>query len=53
MRVNPSGGLPVATIKGMTISESNDIMYTLEREYPDHCPLIPQEANQRRGCILY
>ena len=52
MRVNPSGSLPVATIKGMTISESNDIMYTLEREFPDHCPLIPQRPIRRRGCML-
>jgi glutathione S-transferase len=45
-RVNPSGSLPVATIKGDTMTESNDIMYTLEREYPDHYPLIPKEADR-------
>ena len=42
-QINPSGGLPVATIKGRTISESNDIMMELERQFPHHKPLIPSD----------
>ena len=44
--INPSGSLPVATIKGVTITESNDIMTTLEKQFPDHHPLIPREQEQ-------
>ena len=46
-RVTPSGGLPVAVIGGMTMAESNDIMYKLERDYPQNYPLIPAEADKR------
>lgn len=41
MRINPSGGLPVATIKGTTMSESNDIMFEIERQFPTYKPLLP------------
>ena len=52
MRINPSGGIPVATIKGRTLTESNDIMFALEREFPANNPLIPPEedVNGRALC---
>ena len=47
--VNPSGSLPVATIKGRTLSESNDIMNLLEYEFPDNKPLYPtSEADKQK-----
>ena len=45
--VNPSGGLPVATINGKTMAESNDIIYTLESLYPSNNPLIPAGEAKR------
>lgn len=48
--VNPSGGLPVATIKGKTLAESNDIMFSLESAYPSHNPLIPTEEDKKALC---
>lgn len=44
MRVSRTGGLPVATIKGTTISESNDIINLLEKAFPEHNPLWPDSS---------
>lgn len=43
--LSPSGGIPVAVIKGRTISESNDIMMALEREFPDHKRMWPSNTD--------
>ena len=48
--VSPRGMLPVGIVKGRTISESNDIMSTLESSFPDHNPLLP---NQEADLDLY
>lgn len=45
LRMNPSGGIPVATIKGRTLSESNDIMAMLEEAFPQHRPLLPKVSD--------
>lgn len=42
MRMNPSGGLPVAIIKGKVVSESNDIMMILESTFTKN-PLLPTD----------
>ena len=39
----PSGLLPVLELDGRIITESEVIMLTLEREFPDHRPLLPPE----------
>eukprot|EP01038_Epipyxis_sp_PR26KG_P004638 gene4638-6519_t len=41
-QINPSGGLPVAEIKGSIMAESNDIMFKIESEFPDYKPLMPK-----------
>lgn len=33
LRLNPSGGIPVAVVRGKVIKESNDIIYLMEREF--------------------
>jgi len=40
-QLSPSGGIPVAIIKGRVISESDDIMTALEENYPTFKPLMP------------
>lgn len=50
-RVNRSGGLPVATIKDITISESNDIMDLLEKKFPEYNPLWPAESSSKSSRI--
>ena len=40
-QLSPSGGIPVAIIKGRVISESDDIMNALEENYPSFKPLMP------------
>lgn len=47
LRMQPSGNIPVAIIDGVTYNQSNDIMYTLEEQFPDHKPLIPKDPKQR------
>lgn len=44
-KLNPSGGIPVATIKGKTLAESNDIMNEIEREFPSYKPLYPASGS--------
>ena len=41
LQLNPSGGIPVATIRGVTLSESNDIMMRLESEFWFN-PMLPK-----------
>ena len=45
MRMQPSGGIPVAKVNGVVITESNDIMQALEDDFPQHNPLIPEASN--------
>mmetsp|Transcript_3872 Transcript_3872/g.6409 ORF Transcript_3872/g.6409 Transcript_3872/m.6409 type:complete len:513 (+) Transcript_3872:73-1611(+) len=45
-RINPSGGLPAAIIKGRTMAESNDILFALEQQFPEHKPLMPDPNKQ-------
>ena len=40
LQLNPSGSIPVATIHGVTLSESNDIMMRLESEFWFN-PMLP------------
>ena len=40
MQINPSGGIPVAIIKGKIITESNDIMNVLEQTFKTN-PMYP------------
>ena len=51
MEINPSGGLPVATIRGRTMKESNDIMMELERSFPHHTPLLPKEGSPQSARV--
>lgn len=44
-QVSPRGGLPAATIKGKTLTESNDIMFLLEKEFPSHTPMYPHPSD--------
>eukprot|EP00467_Chlorarachnion_reptans_P001607 CAMPEP_0114520924 /NCGR_PEP_ID=MMETSP0109-20121206/19894_1 /TAXON_ID=29199 /ORGANISM="Chlorarachnion reptans, Strain CCCM449" /LENGTH=557 /DNA_ID=CAMNT_0001701959 /DNA_START=122 /DNA_END=1795 /DNA_ORIENTATION=+ len=41
LSIQPSGGIPVAVIRGRVISESNDIITEIERLFPDQNPMIP------------
>ena len=45
MRLNRSGGIPVANVDGRVITESNDIMQAIEDLYPEHNPMIPQPSD--------
>jgi glutathione S-transferase len=48
LRMQPSGNIPVATIKGQVYGQSNDILYALEEEFPDNrIPLLPSDAALR------
>jgi glutathione S-transferase len=51
MQINPSGGIPVAVIKGKTIAESNDIMQELEDKYPNHNPLLPGKSSPQSARV--
>jgi glutathione S-transferase len=48
MRISPSGGLPVAIIKGRIMSESNDIMEEIERQFPSNFPLLAPAGSADR-----
>jgi len=41
--LSPGGGIPVARIDGRVLTESNDIMYALERIFTEH-PMLPAEG---------
>jgi glutathione S-transferase len=40
LQIQPGGQIPVATIKGRTYGQSNDILDALEREFPNHGPAL-------------
>ncbi|GFR39728.1 hypothetical protein Agub_g209 [Astrephomene gubernaculifera] len=44
----PSGLLPVIELDGRVVTESAVIMALLEREFPDHNPLLPPEGTPAR-----
>ena len=46
-RMQPSGAIPVAIIDGVTYNQSNDIMYALEEQFPNHEALVPTDQNLR------
>ena len=54
-QLSPSGGIPVAIIKGRVISESDDIMNALEATYPSYKPLMssPDSPNYSRAKELF
>lgn len=52
MAMVPSGLLPVANIGGQVITESNDIMFTLEDMFPDNKPLIPPVSADELNALL-
>jgi glutathione S-transferase len=43
--------LPVAVVRGRVISESNDIMMALEKEFPYHHPLLPEMGNAQKARV--
>jgi len=43
--LSPSGGIPVAVIKGRVIRESNDIMALLEKEFPSAPRMWPSDSS--------
>jgi glutathione S-transferase len=45
MRISRTGGLPMATIRGQTLSESNDIINLIEASFPSHKPLLPKPGS--------
>lgn len=46
-RMQPSGAIPVAVIDGVVYNQSNDIMYALEEQFPDHKPMVPTDPKLR------
>jgi len=46
-KLSPSGGIPVAIIKGRVVSESNDIMVMLEKEFSEHRPMWPSASDEK------
>jgi glutathione S-transferase len=48
LRMQPSGNIPVAKIKGKVYGQSNDILYALEEEFPENkVPLLPSDPALR------
>ncbi|GAB5368464.1 hypothetical protein AAMO2058_001321500 [Amorphochlora amoebiformis] len=47
LQIQPSGGIPVAIIKGKVISESNDILSAIESLYPDQHPMVPAPGTDK------
>ena len=47
MAVQPGGNIPVAIIDGVTYNQSNDIIFALDEQFPDHEPLVPKDPKQR------
>lgn len=52
MAMVPSGLLPVANIGGQVITESNDIMFTLEDMFPENNPLVPSAPADEVNALL-
>lgn len=55
LRVSPRGMLPVASIRGRVISESNDIIFAIEQEFTQYTSLLPTKgsAQERRMESLF
>lgn len=47
-RMQPSGAIPVAIIDGVTYNQSNDIIFALEEQFPDHEALVPKDQKLRQ-----
>lgn len=47
IRMQPGGNIPVAIIDGVTYNQSNDILYALEEQFPEHKSLLPKDPMQR------
>lgn len=43
-RLQPGGQIPVATIDGTTLRQSNDILYALDELFPSHKSMMPPDA---------
>lgn len=43
-RLQPSGQIPVATIDGTTLRQSNDILYALDELFPMHKSMMPPDS---------
>ncbi|GJP51372.1 hypothetical protein CLOM_g10527 [Closterium sp. NIES-68] len=46
LQMVPSGLLPVLKLDDRVITESLDIMFVLERAFPDHTPLLPSPSDR-------
>ncbi len=52
-KISPSGGIPIAIIKGKVISESNDIIYYIEKEYSNESnKLLPSDVSTENSKSL-
>ena len=52
LKLNPSGGIPVAVVRGKVIKESNDIIYHIEREFSQgHREMLPGENSPLRARV--
>ena len=47
LRMQPSGQIPASSIDGIVYNQSNDIIFALEREFPDHKAPVPTEPARR------
>lgn len=47
----PSGLLPVLQIDGRVVTESMDIMFLIERKFPEHNPLLPAEGSREMKAV--
>jgi len=45
-RLQPGGQIPVATIDGTTLRQSNDILYALEELFPNHKTMMPSDSQR-------
>ncbi len=52
LELSPSGNIPVAIIKGRVVSESKDIMFALEAEFPEARPMLPAGQAERATALL-
>ena len=48
-RLQPGGQIPVATIDGTTLRQSNDILFALEDLFPNHKSLSPPDSLQSQA----
>lgn len=47
LELSPSGNIPVVIIKGRVVTESKDIIFALEAEFPEVKPLLPAGLDNR------